>query len=115
MNSAGVECSGNGDCDNAPLSGRKTCNCYAGFAGYTCNLGVTALAKRKEELRTQVDEEIRAAGVQAQELDTCLDEEKPVLCPDTDAVAEDKKGTCVATRKECGDVGKKEACKADET
>ena len=108
MNKAGVQCSGSGDCSVAPLSGRPSCKCNNGFQGYACQYNATALAERKVELRAEVNEAIKAAGDQKQELTLCRDEEKPFLCPDA--------GTCVATRKDC-DVGgsKKATCKADKT
>lgn len=113
MDEAGNECSNNGECDKSPISFRPTCKCNPGFAGYTCNLNATTLQERKIELRAEVDEMIKAAGVQTQELAVCLNEEKPVLCPNDDAVAIDKRGICVATRRDCADTTKKALCKSE--
>jgi len=54
----------------------------------------------------------RAASVQVLERAACVDGEKLVLCPDAPAVAEGKRGTCQASRKDCGAAGAQSACEA---
>jgi hypothetical protein len=113
MDEAGVQCSGNGDCSTSPRSGRPRCACNEGFAGFRCSLDVAKAAERNELLRAKVNEAIKVAGMEEQERAACIDDAKRVLCPDVEAVDAAKRGTCVATRKECGAAAQKAACKAN--
>jgi hypothetical protein len=111
----GEACSGSsqGGCAYSALTGRPKCRCAAGFSGYACEISDAALAMRRRELRTEVSAAIKAAGEAEQERAVCLDGDRPYLCPDdAEAVASGKRGTCQASRKDCGSASARQACKS---
>jgi hypothetical protein len=111
---AGAVCGGaeQGKCSISTRTGRPQCDCTTGFFGYSCQFSTQALDARKTKLRAVVDAAIKAAGQAEQERNACADDEKPFLCPDdAENVEQSKRGTCVASRKDCGRAGAKQACK----
>jgi hypothetical protein len=117
MDKDGNVCSNKGACRYSALTGAPYCECNASPKrfGYACQYSAASVATKSAELRDRVTASLAQAQELVAEEQRCLDEEKPFLCPDADAVANAKKNTCQASRKDCEDAGKKAACRADAT